>query len=61
MYGKRCKRCNGVIDPDTMTCLMCGREFKMVQVVGERRRNLVVNASRANDHYKGWQGGARLK
>ena len=60
MYVK-CKHCGGIIDPDTLVCIMCAREYKLNRVVSERRRLGLVSGSRQNDHYNGWRAGARLK
>ncbi len=34
----KCKHCGGIIDLDTLVCMMCAREYQLIQCIAEKRR-----------------------
>jgi len=58
MYVK-CRHCGGIIDPDTLVCLMCAREYRIIRIVSEKRLIHAQNNSRLNDA-SGFASGPRL-
>lgn len=40
----KCKRCGGILD-ENLHCLMCAREFKVIQQISDRRRREILQQS----------------
>lgn len=42
----KCPRCNGLLDPE-LTCIMCAREYRLVNIISDRRRQVITRQSLA--------------